>query len=375
MTIIINTSTNNSGGGLQVSISLIEECKNIKGHEYHIFMNSNITSSLNIKQYPSNFHFYEIPKLKFYKYQNYLSNLENKINPDIVFSVFGPTYWRPKSLHIMGFAMGHYIYPDSPYWKIISLKDRLFWYLKKKIHMYYFKRDADGFIAETKDAALRVQRIFNKRCDVVSNTCNQYFNDFLNKDINNYFLPPKTINEYRLLSVCTPYLHKNLQIIPKVLDILSLQDINSIVFILTIDENEYNKLVETKYRNNIKTIGKIKPSKVPQIYAECDFAFVPSLLECFTANFPEAMKMKKPILAADLDYAHSICEQSAIYFNPLLPEDIADKILCLIKDVKLQEKLIHNGILQLNKFKTATERAFSYIEILEQYRKDNIYAS
>ena len=167
MKIIINTSVNVVGGGFQISLSLIQECQNINRHEFYIFLNENLASIIHKNDYSSNFHFYIIPRLKFYQYHKYLSNIEKSINPDIVFSVFGPSYWRPKTKHIMGFAMGHYIYPDSPYWNIISLKEKIYWYFKKKIHLFYFKRDADGFIVETNDVAKRLKILLNKKCFVV----------------------------------------------------------------------------------------------------------------------------------------------------------------------------------------------------------------
>lgn len=374
MKIIVNAATNNIGGGLQVAISFISECIKFTRHTYYVFINNEIEKQLNLNSYTENFHFYKIPKLKFYQYNSYLSDIEKSIKADIVFSIFGPTYWRPKVPHIMGFAMGHYIYPDSPYWNMISLKDKFIWFLKKKIHLFYFKRDADEFICETKDAAVRLQKIINKKCHVVSNTCSDFFYKFqIKKETDFTFLSQKDNNEYRFLAVCTPYLHKNLHIIPKVLDELKKNDTIKPVFILTINKDEFTKIIPKKYRNNVVPIGRIDISKLPYLYSECDFVFIPSLLECFTANFPEAMIMKKPILAANLDYAKSICDNAAVYFDPLSSKDISAKIIELIKNKKRQTQLIENGLKKLSSFNNASERANLYINILETKIKCHDY--
>lgn len=374
MKIIINTSTNILGGGLQISISLLHELMEYNMHEFHVFMNYKLCDLLDISKFASNFHFYKIPKLKKHQYDKFLSKLENNIRPNIVFSVFGPTYWRPNVTHVMGFAMGHYIYPDSPFWKIVSLKEKLIWGIKKKIHLYYLNRDADIFIVETQDAAKRLQNLLHKPCYVVSNTYNSYFEQYLSQTSSNHhkkFLPVSD-DEIRILSVCTPYKHKNLSIIPKVLDELGKITKKRILFILTTQKDDYLKMFPSRYRNNIITVGSVLPNELPQLYNECNYVIVPSLLECFTANFPEAMVMKKPILAANLDYAHTICNNAAIYFNPLDAVDIANKIVKLINDNDLQNQLIKSGQNQINNFKTASQRAKLYIEILE---KNNNYVS
>ena len=373
MKIIINTSTNVLGGGLQISISLLYELIKYSNHEFYVFMNYKLCNCLDFDKFSSNFHFYKIPKLKKYQYNNYLSRLENSINPNVVFSVFGPTYWRPKVTHVMGFAMGHYIYPDSPFWKTISVKEKIFWMFKKKIQLYYFNRDADIFIVETQDASKRLQNLLHKPCYVVSNTYNSFFDQFLNQNrkvlYRNNFLPTAN-GEFRFLSVCTPYKHKNLSIIPTVIDELEKRTNKRIVFILTISQEDYSKIFPPKYRNSIITVGTVSSNELPQLYSECDYVIVPSLLECFTANFPEGMIMKKPILAADLGYAHTICNDAAIYFNPLNASDIADKIVRLINDKELQNQLIDLGLKQIKKFKNASQRTKLYIEILE---KNNNY--
>lgn len=364
MKIIINASLNYTTGGLQVALSFINECITFKENRYHIFINQNIYNNIDFTVFPSNFDFYKIPNLKFYQYNSYLSLLEKQILPDIVYSIFGPVYWRPKVPHIMGFALGHYIYNDSPFWKKTPLYTKGLWWMKKKIHYFFLKRDADAFIVETNDVKERLNNFLVKPCYVVANT---YSEDFKNVIITQHLLPPPLEGEFRLLSPCRNYSHKNLSIIPKVLDILYSKGYHKIIFVLTLNETDFSHLIPKKYRKSVFNIGNVNPHNLPQLYMECNATFVPSLLECFTANFPESMIMKKPILASDLSFSHSICGDSALYFKPLEPLDIAEKIIELIYSPILMDKLINSGLDQVSLFKTAQERAKSYLDICSNF--------
>lgn len=366
MKIIINASLNYIGGGLQVALSFINECVKFSDNSYYVMMGPNVAQYINTSLFPSNFNFYSIPKLKFWQYGSVLSKLETLITPDIVFSIFGPVFWRPKAKHVMGFAMGHYLYPDSPYWEQISIISKQIWNLKRKIHFHYFKRDADAFVLETEDAANRLGNLFKKKCFIVPNTYSSYFEDYGNVKTREHKMFCKRQGYFYLLSVCTPYPHKNLSIIPKVLDVLYSRGINNVCFVLTIAKCDYDKMFSKKYSDNIMTTGVLSPKEVPVLYSECDVTFVPSLLECFTANFPESMVMGLPIMASDLGFSHSICKDAALYFDPLNPEDIADKIVRLSKDRKLYDFLVQSGKEHLGQFYNSYQRAKSYLDICKE---------
>ena len=76
------------------------------------------------------------------------------------------------------------------------------------------------------------------------------------------------------------------------------------------------------------------------------------------------MKMKKPILTSNLDFAKDICDNAAMYFCPTSAEDIADKIIKLSNDKKLYNELVKRGAKRLKKFETAETRVSKYLSIL-----------
>jgi glycosyltransferase involved in cell wall biosynthesis len=94
---------------------------------------------------------------------------------------------------------------------------------------------------------------------------------------------------------------------------------------------------------------------------------LPTLLETLCLPFLEAMTMSLPILAPDLDFAHYICEEAAIYFDPWDPQDIAEKILLLKNNPDVRSKLAERGKLRIAAFfKSWGEIVSNVIEELER---------
>ena len=363
--LLINVSNNLGGGGLQVALSFLEECKNFREYTFHVFAGPSVMAQLETDNLPEHFRLYRVPSLPFYRFHRYLSTLERRICPDVVFSVFGPPYWRPKAPHLVGFAQGHYIYPEAPFWSILPFWKKMMWNLKKWIHLRFFLRDADVLVCETEDAKARIRRLFpDKPCFTVSNTCGTHFFSSRQKTVVDFEFS-KRENEFYLLTICKAYLHKNLTIIGPVLDRLREKGINQVRFLLTIPRSDYEKLFPRRYWPYVITLGPIPVCQCPVVYQLCDAVFLPSLLECFSANYPEAMASGKPILTSDLGFAHTVCDDAALYFNPVSPLDIADAIERLMKNQDLQNSLIENGKRRLQKFPNARQRAEMYLKICQ----------
>ena len=161
------------------------------------------------------------------------------------------------------------------------------------------------------------------------------------------------------------YPHKNLRIIRKIIPLLKSYKVK---FIITIDDKEYKNMF-CGLNKDVINIRPIKLNSCPSIYSQCDALFLPSLLEVFSASYLEAMKMKVPILTSNYSFAKDVCGNAALYFDPLNPIDIADKIIKLVKNEKLRINLIEKGQLRLNKFETSRSRAEKYIKILNKLSK------
>lgn len=365
MKLIINASLNYVGGGLQVALSFIQECTLISDNMYYVFISNNVAAQIEQTKYPNNFVFYKIPNLKFYQYDKYLSHLEKEINPDVVFSIFGPVYWKPLSPHVMGYAIPHYIYNESPYWNLISIKNKFLLKLRKLIHFYYLERDASTFICETDDVRKRISLLFpKKQFFTVSNTCNSIF---LDQSLKELYVKLGDNNKFRFLTLSKYYPHKNLSVIRFIVDELRKRiDIVNIQFVLTITASEYFTIFGDQYKDEILTVGPIPIKEAPSLYNECDAMFLPTLLECFSASYPEAMIMGKPILTSNLGFAKTVCQDAAIYFNPMDVQDMTDKILDLVNNPNLRKDLVDKGVKRIAEMPSAKERALIYLDICKK---------
>jgi glycosyltransferase involved in cell wall biosynthesis len=361
MILILNLSKTYTGGGLQVALSVLEECKNIAGHTYHVFLGENTGKQVDKDSFPKNFIFYDIPPVRYWKLHAYFRPLEEKIHPDCVFTVFGPSYWKSKAPHVMGFAYVHYIYRDYEFFKHAPVKYRIRSHVREWIHIYLFKREADHFIIETEDARKRLRkRLKSDSISVISNTCSaHYFNYKTYPDK----LPERKEGEIRLITVSAFYIHKNLVSIPKVLDELHKRNINNVNFVLTVKDDVYNKIIPDKWQHRVYNVGPVPVAECPSLYQECDIVYLPTLLEIFSASYPEAMVMGKPVLTSDLSFARSICGDAALYFDPFNPQDIAETIEKIIFDKNLYQMYVDKGKERLKMFPTATQRVECYLEI------------
>ncbi len=345
MKILINASNIHVGGGLQVVLSFINELNCIDAsNSYHLFISRPVEKQINYSIFSDNFKFYLIPvspsslisRLKTIKL---LSNLERGISPDVVFTVFGPSYWTSRAPHVMGFANGWLYNPKSIAYAKLRLIDRIRMRMFCLYQEYYLKRDADFFIMETHDAKNKISKVLSintNKIAVVGNTHSSVFNKdkFLKKNNKHYIaLPQKRKCEYRLVYITHNHPSKNLKVINDVCKLLKIYDIS---FVLTIDHESYAKIFSNNA--NVINIGPVSHKSCPSIYSQCDFLFAPTLLETFSASYPEAMKMSLPILTSDYSFARSVCHDSAIYFDPTSPKDIAKKIDLLIRDQDLQKK-------------------------------------
>jgi glycosyltransferase involved in cell wall biosynthesis len=374
MKIIINASSIYKGGAEQVVNSFINECRSFPENEYHIFLCDNIMNDIDSQHFPDNFHFYLLNRrpsssyYSLYKALNYFSELEEKINPDVVISTGGHGYWQSKAPLVTGFNIPHYVYPESPYFRKISAKRKVYWKLKKAFDLRFYKK-SDAIIVQTNDVKERLEKLVPRvPVHVVSNTVN---GAFINPKEVPKKLPERTLNSIRLLTVSANYPHKNLDIIKDVLDELLVRGITEVFFVLTLPEKVFRSgFSDERYRNHIINVGPIPIHECPALYQECDLMFLPTLLECFSASYAEAMYMKRPILTSDLPFARTVCQRAAVYFDPLNHSDIADNIQNLIHNRNMKNRLIKEGKEIIKQFYSPQQRAEQFLSICRSVVKN-----
>lgn len=368
MKILLNVSNINVGGGTQVALSFIHSLNKFRQHDFHVFASQKVYKQIHfavldkkIKVTKVDFGIKEwiIGKTKM------MRDLEREVNPDVVFTIFGPSYWTPKSPHLMGFAMGWLINPESKAFDELGFKMLVKKRFQNLVKGYFTKKNAHYFVVETEDVKQRLKKYFGillSNTWVVNNTYNQHFYDV---DVQ----PGNTGSTFRFITITANYPHKNLKILKSVIPILKERGIKA-SFTLTIPEDEFKFMFggESEY---LKNLGPVSSKDCPKHYNNSDALFLPTLLESFTASYPEAMIMQRPIITSDLPFANFICgENNALFFDPLNPVDIADKIESLVtNDVQYQD-LVENGLKRVKQFLTPDQRSEKYIQILEKISRN-----
>ena len=138
--------------------------------------------------------------------------------------------------------------------------------------------------------------------------------------------PKPSTNELCLFYPAYPRYFKNHSIILKASELC-----DGVRFILTIDgtENSYSKsLINNTPCKNVDLLGLQKKETVYTLYEQCDALIFPSLLETWGLPLTEFKRFDKPIIAADLPYAHeTLGSYDKIYwFSPNSVSSLLDAI-------------------------------------------------
>lgn len=367
MNILINASNLKKGGGMQVADSFIRQLYNYKSHKFYVVVTDSLSDLLDDLTSSDNLILIKYTQKKkllnvLFGKDAFLNNCVREYNIDRVFSIFAP-FWRPSVKHICGFAKPQYIYKESPFFYNLKLKQRVKYKIVEFLHMRVIKLESDILITENLNVSTRLFEICHKRIPVF--TVTNYYNQIFEKPSlwDTRIQLPK-FSGFTLLTICANYPHKNLKIIPDVVKYLNEKYPNFLFrFILTISPNEF--FINNVYAKEVLLLGNVGISECPSLYFQSDALFLPTLLECFSASYPEAMFMKKPILTSDIGFAKGICGDAAMYFNPLCPASIGEAIYRLANNVIERDKLIANGIKRLKVFDTYEERTKKYLKIIE----------
>ena len=366
MNILINASNLRTGGGLQVADSICRELYKFN-HNFIVLLPSVMRKSMEAIKYYHNVTAigYDSPlsiKTILTGRDRFLDDIVKKKKIDRVLTVFGPSRWKPKCFHLCGFAMPHIVLNDSPYWEKFSLKSKLLSAFRNKIMSTDFKNKNNGLWCENEYITQRLKKKYpNKEIHTISNNCNQIYYDRSSWD-NSITLPK--FNGLTLLTITSNYPHKNLRIAVDALEIIRQKypELN-IRFVFTIKESDFGSIPDN-LRQSFVFLGPIPINQCPHLYEQASIMFQPSLLECFSATYPEAMLMKKPIITTDLGFAHSLCGEAACYYTADDPSALADAIQKLASNKDYRENLVTIGLEQVKKFDSFEDRARKLIEFI-----------
>lgn len=382
MKILVDMSNIKTGGSLQCGLSFLKMAHNDKIHQWYVAVSAELGEQIP-KNWVSDFSdFLTFPKQntiqKLYSIKMIMHSFEHKNQPDLVFSLFGPAFWRPKNVHITGFAIPHFLYPDMDIYRnehgLVHKIFRLIISTKRKLKKFSFCR-SDFLVVETAVVKQRCAQRLNfpyDRIFVVQNSFSQIFKDNVSKEK----LKFDSNNRHQLFTLFIPsawYRHKNLEIIPSIASVLKYNGITNFIFRFTLPSNSkaWSKIkalsAKLSVEAHIETAGKVPHAKLAKEYMGSNAVFLPTLLECSSSVYPEAMIAGIPIITSDLDFAHDACGNAALYFDPFDHEMASVQIIKLMNDEHLKQSLISQGYIELKKrFPTPEQKYIQQISMLQQ---------
>jgi glycosyltransferase involved in cell wall biosynthesis len=99
------------------------------------------------------------------------------------------------------------------------------------------------------------------------------------------------------------------------------------------DSNNAGKVKDaaaaSPYRNDIFFTGHFPLKSLPELYSGADIVVLPSMYEGFGMGVLEAMASGVPVACARSASLPETAEHAALYFDPLSPEDMADRMVTL----------------------------------------------
>lgn len=364
MKFLINASNIKNGGGLQVAQSICFQLKQFKNHYFIVVLSTFINDEHILACENVEMHKYNIPqnlKSVLFGRDAFLDVLVEEKHVDAVLTVFGPSLWRPRVPHLCGFARAQLlkdvnpnVHPSVKEWMVYKVWA---WGFRKSSKVFYTE---NPYITEMLPRLIKDAKVYT-----VSNYYNQVF-DFPEQWRRSVKLP--TFNGTTLLTVSSTAAHKNLGIMVPVAEYLerAYPDFH-FRFVLTCDKAPFQLPEDLK--KYFLFVGKVDVSECPYLYEQASIMFMPTLMECFTATYPEAMRMQVPIVTTDLEFARGLCGDAACYYSAVEPKAAAEAIYKVASDKEYTACLVENGKKQLLTYDSYEERADKLVKILEKIAK------
>ena len=306
-----------------------------------------------------------------------LRTIEERFRPDVVYSIFGPAYVRFRSPHLMGFAVPWVTHPNPYAWRAIAnpVERARHWAWCR--YVTFWTGFADRWVLETRVAAeglSRALRVAPTRLHVVPNTYGEPYARVREVGAEpDARMRRREAADFHLLVFTRWYPHKNLEIVPAVAaELRRRAPARRYRFFLTFEtaSREWARIRDRAKvlgaEEDVVNLGPVRVDEGPGLYAAADALFLPTLLETFSASYPEAMCMRRPIVTTDLPFARDVCGEAALYFPPNGAVRAAEEIVRLAGSEALRGELVRKGTEMIGRGIAPGEAYGMFLELLER---------
>lgn len=362
--VLLNASTIIKGGGVQAVVSFIHTLDAARQQDkidWHLLVSSVVLlqmERLGLKLDPSKDSLLEASPSKNKASRRFIKDYVNAKNIDAVFTFFGPAYVNFSVPHICGVADGWVTHSDCEAYKKIPSWSQRVKMLLLCVYKGLWLRRADAWFVEQEAArqGLGSRLAIDKNAvHVIANNCAQHYLDYSGPAL---LEGDKT----RILIFASYYPNKNIESVPSIAKALQAQGYDNVEFVLTIDSEDAGlqrvmaQAHQLSVGHCINNIGPVDVSDGPALYRSCQILLMPSVLETFSAVYPEAMAMGLPIVTTDKSFARAICADAASYYISDKPDDAAKAIATLLSDQQAYEQLAAKGTKRLEDYPNADKK-------------------
>jgi glycosyltransferase involved in cell wall biosynthesis len=332
-----------TGGGVQVAIAFLSGLRGQSEIEWSAVLPSQVLKALP-QDLAADRHIIAVGRrsqLDRLWLTDRLHRIEREAAPDAVFTIFGPPFFRSRAPQLVGFALPNLIYKRDALMPRAALKDRLGDWLRCRL----FRR-ADHLVTETETARQRLAQRLDvplSRISVIPNSVNPLLKRPAGLDA------PR-LGPFAVLVPSAYYWHKNLEIVPIVAAEMRRRDPGlDFVFRFTLDPGspEWIALAGSAQTlgagSHITTLGVVKITALASAYAAASAVYLPSLREVSTAVYPESFFFRRPLVAADMDFARELCGDAALFVPPRNAAAAAEQLVELAHSEALKARLIAAG--------------------------------
>jgi len=244
--------------------------------------------------------------------------------------------------------------------------DRQIYAIKTK----YATKHADAIIAvsqETKRDLIEMYGVPEKKITVIYQSVAENFYHKASEEVhtavvNKYKLPAKYI-----LNVGSFFPRKNQIQLIEAFDKIKSQIAEDLVLVGSSGNilPEVRKiLIEKKLEGRVHIITDVSNDDLPAVYQSANVFVFPSLFEGFGMPVLEALFSGAPVIASRGGAIEEAAGRDALFIDPKSAEDIAHKILLVLKDEALHKRMTDAGYLHAQ---TLTDRVFA-AKTMEVYK-------
>lgn len=220
------------------------------------------------------------------------------------------------------------------------------WRFKKPISKLVLK-NADAVIALTEDMKKAIKKIYNRDVLVIPNGIDlEKFEDLSRVTFRKRW---KIEDEEKILTfVGTLRPIKGVEYLIRAMKIIRQKNADARLMLVGNGEEreKLEKLVkELILEEYVRFIGKVQNEEVPEYMAASDIFILPSLSEGFPVTVLEAMASGLPIIVTRVRGLQEIIKdgENGFLVEPKNPEQIAEKVLMLLEDDELRERISKNN--------------------------------